>query len=71
MTKNSTKKQTERNVPEEEDLEGSKQDIEIEYGEETKLIRQDNQTTLMPSKPQYRARREQKAETLKRLENEK
>jgi len=25
----------------------------------------------MPSKPQYRARREQKAETLKRLENEK
>jgi hypothetical protein len=39
MTKNSTKKQTERNVPEEEDLEGSKQDIEIEYGEETKLIR--------------------------------
>jgi len=31
----------ERNAPEEEDLERSKQDIEIEYHKETKLIHQD------------------------------
>lgn len=62
----------ERNAPEEEDLDRSKQDIEIEYHKETKLIHQDKQTRLMPKKPhQQRARREEKAEPLKKdVENE-